>query len=49
MRFLMLTGAPGAGKTLTANKILSKYNCRVISMNANIVKTLEEVQRVIGS
>ena len=49
VRFLMLTGAPGAGKTLCANTVLSQYECMVIKMNANIVKTLQEAQRIIAS
>ena len=43
-KFLMITGAPGAGKSLCANSVLSKMGCKVIKMNANIVKSLAEVQ-----
>lgn len=43
-RFLMITGSPGAGKSLCTNTILSKIKCTIIKMNANIVKTLAEVQ-----
>lgn len=49
LRFLMVTGAPGAGKTLTANAVLSERGCKAISMNANIVKTLQEAQRTIAA
>lgn len=43
-KFLMITGAPGAGKSLCANSVLSHIGCKVIKMNANIVKSLAEVQ-----
>lgn len=43
-KFLMITGAPGAGKSLCANSVLSHMGCKVIKMNANIVKSLAEVQ-----
>jgi len=48
-RFMMLTGSPGAGKSLCANTLLSKHKIRVIKMNANVVKSLQEVQFTIGS
>ena len=49
LRFLMVTGAPGAGKTLSVNSVLSRRGCKVISMNANIVKTLQEAQRTLAT
>ena len=36
----MVTGSPGAGKTLSINHVLGKVQCEVIRMNANIVKTI---------
>ena len=39
-RFMMLTGSPGAGKTLCVNSVLSNMKCRIIRMNANIVKSI---------
>lgn len=44
----MVTGAPGAGKSLCANSVLSKIDCTIIKLNANIVKTLSEVQEIIA-
>jgi Cdc6-like AAA superfamily ATPase len=43
-RFLMVTGSPGAGKTLCLNSVLNKVECKVIRLNANMVKTIAEVQ-----
>jgi hypothetical protein len=43
-RFMMITGSPGAGKTLSVNSVLSSLDCEVIRMNANIVKSVAEVQ-----
>jgi Cdc6-like AAA superfamily ATPase len=43
----MLTGAPGLGKTLAVTTVLKTANCLVISLNANITKTLREIQRII--
>ena len=43
-RFLMVTGSPGAGKTLCINSALVNLDCEVIRLNANIVKTLADVQ-----
>ena len=40
----MVTGSPGAGKTLSINSVLSKIECDVIRLNANMVKTIAEVQ-----
>jgi Cdc6-like AAA superfamily ATPase len=44
----MVTGSPGAGKTLSINHVLSKVEeCEIIRMNANIVKSIAEVQELI--
>lgn len=40
----MVTGSPGAGKTLSLNYILSNLDCDVVRLNANIVKTVADVQ-----
>jgi Cdc6-like AAA superfamily ATPase len=45
---MMITGSPGAGKTMCANFILSKKNCDIVRMNANMVKTVSEVQAIIS-
>jgi broad-specificity NMP kinase len=45
---MMITGAPGAGKSLCANTILSKIGCKVIKLNANTVKSLQDVQSMIS-
>lgn len=47
-RFLMLTGSPGAGKSLCTNTLLSKMGIKVIKINANLVRSLKEVQEIIG-
>ena len=47
-RFIMLTGSPGAGKTLCINSVLKDLECDVIRMNANIVKSIEGVQQLIS-
>ena len=44
----MLTGSPGAGKTLSINKVLKNTECEVIRMNANTIKSIEQVQEVIA-
>jgi broad-specificity NMP kinase len=44
----MLTGSPGAGKSLCANHLLSKLKHLVIKLNANIVHTIPEVQSFIA-
>ena len=46
-RFMMITGSPGAGKTLSVNSVMSKMKCEVIRMNANVVKNVAEVQSLI--
>jgi Cdc6-like AAA superfamily ATPase len=48
IRFLMLTGSPGAGKSLCANTVLARRKMRVIKLNANIVKSLQEVQLIVA-
>lgn len=45
----MVTGSPGAGKTLTVSHVLAKMEkektvFKVIKFNANIVKTVRDVQ-----
>lgn len=40
----MVTGSPGAGKTLSLNSILTKLGCEVIPLNANVVQSIAEVQ-----
>lgn len=47
-KFLMITGSPGSGKTLSANSILSKRQCEIIKMNANMIKTVSQVQEQIS-
>jgi Cdc6-like AAA superfamily ATPase len=48
IRFLMLTGSPGAGKSLCANTVLARRKMKVIKLNANIVKSLQEVQLIVA-
>lgn len=51
-RILMLTGSPGAGKTLCANNVLHKLekeNFKVIYFNANSIKKKSEVQSLLAS
>lgn len=45
----MLTGSPGAGKSLTVHSLLAKHSCKIIKMNANVVRSLQDVQLLIGS
>jgi Cdc6-like AAA superfamily ATPase len=47
-KFMMITGAPGAGKSLCANSVLSKIDCKIIKLNANVVKSLTEVQEIVA-
>ena len=47
-KVLMLTGSPGAGKTLCANFILKKMPYKIINLNANLVKNLKQVQRILA-
>jgi hypothetical protein len=44
----MVTGSPGAGKTMCANSVLASLNCDIIRMNANLVKSIAEVQLQIS-
>lgn len=46
-RFLMVTGSPGLGKTVSVGKVLSRTDCPVLSINANMVRSLREVQHLI--
>ena len=46
-RFLMITGSPGAGKTLCANTILNAIKVEIIRLNANLIKTISQVQEEI--
>lgn len=46
-KVLMLTGSPGAGKTLCANYILKKLPYKIVNLNANLVKNLKEVQAIL--
>lgn len=46
-RFLMITGAPGLGKTLAVTTVLKTARCMVIALNSNVTKTLREVQEII--
>jgi Cdc6-like AAA superfamily ATPase len=43
----MVTGSPGAGKTLSINSVLAGCECEVIRLNANLVRTVAEVQALI--
>lgn len=45
---MMVTGSPGAGKTLSVNSVMSKMQCEVIRMNANVVKSVANVQDLIS-
>lgn len=51
-KILMVTGSPGAGKTLSVSHVLTKLEKqktvdKVIKFNANIIKTVRDVQEVI--
>jgi Cdc6-like AAA superfamily ATPase len=46
-RFLMVTGSPGLGKTLSVTHVLKRASCKVIALNANITKSLKEIQQLI--
>jgi Cdc6-like AAA superfamily ATPase len=46
-RFLMVTGSPGLGKTVSVSRALAKSLCPVVAVNANICRTLREVQLLI--
>jgi broad-specificity NMP kinase len=48
-KILMITGSPGAGKTLSTKNILSKMKYQVVCLNANIIKSVEDVQSIICS
>lgn len=45
----MITGSPGAGKTLSVTYILNKMTqkVKIIRFNANIIKTVRDVQEII--
>ena len=43
----MLTGSPGTGKTLCANFYLRNSAYKVIFMNANSIKSKNDVQNIL--
>lgn len=43
----MVTGSPGLGKTESVTRVLSQASCEVVSINANITRSLREVQALI--
>ena len=43
----MVTGSPGAGKTLCLNSVLAGCECEVLRLNANVVRSVGEVQALI--
>ena len=45
----MVTGSPGAGKTLSITSVLADLDYEVIRFNANIIKTVKDVQDIICS
>lgn len=48
-KILMITGSPGAGKTLSVSTILNKLKYRVVRINGNIIKSVKDVQGVLSS
>lgn len=44
---MMITGAPGLGKTLTVRAVLQKVKCAVITLNANMAKSLRDIQNLL--
>lgn len=46
-RIIMLTGMPGAGKTLCANFVLQNSGYKVISFNANQIQKKSDVQSIL--
>lgn len=47
-KIIMITGSPGAGKTLSTNFILKKCAYKVIALNSNVVKKKKDVQRILA-
>ncbi len=43
----MVTGSPGLGKTLSVTSVLREVRSRVLQFNANLTKTLKDVQQSI--
>lgn len=51
-RILMLTGSPGAGKTLCANNVLHKLeeeDFKVLYLNSNMIKKKTDVQNILAT
>lgn len=51
-KMIMITGSPGAGKTLCANNVLHKLqgeDYKVIALNSNILKKKKDVQSILAS
>lgn len=49
---IMITGSPGAGKTLCANNVLHKLeneDYKVIALNSNVLKRKQDVQRILAT
>lgn len=46
-RFLMVTGSPGLGKTVSVGRVVERNYCPVLAINANITRSLREVQQLI--
>ena len=47
-KIVMITGSPGAGKTLSTNFILKKSAYKVIALNSNVVKKKKDVQFILA-
>lgn len=47
-KILMITGSPGAGKTLCTNYVLQKCPHKVIALNSNTIKKKRDVQRILA-
>lgn len=51
-KIIMVTGSPGAGKTLCVNNVLHKLQTedyQVIALNSNMIKKKKDVQSILAS
>ncbi len=43
----MVTGSPGLGKTASVSRVLARNDCPVLAINANMLRSLRDVQNLI--
>lgn len=50
-KIIMITGSPGAGKTMSTNFVLQKLqneDYKIVSLNSNLLKRKHDVQTILA-